>query len=208
MNLPWLRLYTEFATDPVVQMLAFEDQRHFVMALCMKGSGVTDKEYPNEDFRSRVIAATLGLDALACSEASRRLQEAGLIDSRWQPLKWEKRQFSSDHDAAERKRRQRERDRHNEVTDESRDSHVLDKNRTDTEQKQRKKRAHCAPDDFHPDLEFARATLSGVDADAEAKRFKDYEFKTPKSNWNAAWRNWVRTCKDTGKYAKDGGKWM
>lgn len=123
-------MYTEYATDPIVQMLAFEDQRHFVMALCMKGSGLLDRAYPTDEFRQRVIAAALGLDPTACAEAARRLKEAGLIDDRWQPIKWEKRQFSSDHNAAERKRKQRERDSHTDVTADGCDSHAPD---TDTE---------------------------------------------------------------------------
>jgi hypothetical protein len=27
---PWFKFHHEFATDPVVQLLSFEDQRHFV----------------------------------------------------------------------------------------------------------------------------------------------------------------------------------
>jgi hypothetical protein len=135
--LPWLRLYTEFCVDPSIQMLAFEDQRHYVMVLCMKGRGMLDKAYPNADLRNRTIAMTLGLDLMACGDAHRRLREHGLVDEHWHPIAWERRQFKSDHDAADRQRRSRERRakvRHVTVTttsrDMSRDSHSLD---TDTE---------------------------------------------------------------------------
>lgn len=66
-----------------------------------------------------------------------------------------------------------------------------------------------APVEFAPDLTFALETIPDVDAAAEAARFKDYEFKTPRSDWPGTWRNWVRKCKDTGQYArKEQTKWM
>lgn len=64
------------------------------------------------------------------------------------------------------------------------------------------------PANFAPDLSFARLQLPDIDAETEAARFKDFEFKTPRKDWGAVWRNWIRTCKDTGKYArKDAIKW-
>ena len=96
-GLPWFRLYTEFASDPKTQILAFEDQRHFVMLLCLKGNGTLDANTPNDSYRERLIAKALGLDPLSATEAKRRLLDGGLIDSRWSPLKWEARQFPSDH---------------------------------------------------------------------------------------------------------------
>lgn len=95
-GLPWFRLYTEFASDPDVQSLAFEDQRHYVMALCLKGSGVLDKAYPSPERRELVIAQALGLDRAAAAEARRRLSDAGLVDPEWQPKGWDRRQFQSD----------------------------------------------------------------------------------------------------------------
>lgn len=138
----WFRMYAEFATDPEVQLLAFEDQRHFVMALCMKALGVLDKAHPNPEKRERILAAYLGLDPVAAGEAKRRLLEAGLIDADWQPVNWEKRQFRSDHNAADRKRLQRargghsdvtttRRDGHNDVTTTGRDSHGLEQSRVE-----------------------------------------------------------------------------
>lgn len=137
-KLPWFRMYTEFATDPDVQCLAFEDQRHYVILLCLKGSGVLDKDYPSAEHRERVIRRGLGLDALTAGEVRRRLRETGLIDEEWQPKGWDKRQFQSDQDrtAAERQRRRRERikgERHADVTrDVTRESRPPDTD-TDTE---------------------------------------------------------------------------
>ncbi len=134
-KLPWFRMYTEFATDPDVQCLAFEDQRHYTILLCLKGSGVLDKDYPTAEHRERVIRRGLGLDALAAGEVHRRLRETGLIDEYWQPGGWDKRQFQSDQDptAAERQRRRRERMRNGDVTrDVTRESQRPDTD-TDTE---------------------------------------------------------------------------
>lgn len=155
-ELRWFRMYADFALDPLVQMLSFEDQRHYVMALCMKCKGLLDKSYPSPEFRMRVIAATLGLDKLAASEANRRLREFNLVDEDWQPMAWEGRAYKSDHDAAERQRKSREnRKRRLEeeaaaaagsgVTTMSRDSHGLDQNRSDTETDQNARAGASVP---------------------------------------------------------------
>lgn len=96
MSLPWFRFYTEFLTDAKITLLAFEDQRHYVAALCLKGKGVLDADYPNESYRERIIAKYLGLDPVSAAEAKRRLMEPGLVDSAWHPIKWDARQFASD----------------------------------------------------------------------------------------------------------------
>jgi hypothetical protein len=95
MSLPWFRFYAEFAGDPIVQSLAFEDQRHFVVLLCMKCDGTLDRPIDNK-VRERIICRGLGLDPVTASEAKRRLVEVGLIDKDWQPSGWNKRQYVSD----------------------------------------------------------------------------------------------------------------
>lgn len=131
MSLPWLRLYTEFASDPKIQILAFEDQRHFVMLLCLKGNGVLDADSPNDAYRERLIAKALGLDPASGMEGKRRLIEAGLINSDWQPLKWGQRQMVSD-SSTERVRKFREKHEGNvSETLPKRRSNDIDKNRRD-----------------------------------------------------------------------------
>jgi hypothetical protein len=139
MALPWLRLYAEFASDPKIQILAFEDQRHFVMLLCLKCSGVLDANAPSEAYRERLVAKALGLDGAAAAEAKRRLIEGGLITSDWQPTKWDSRQFSSD-SSSERVRKFRElRKRNVTETLPKRRSNAIDTDTdTDTEQKRQK----------------------------------------------------------------------
>lgn len=111
MALPWFRMYTEFAGDPVIQSLAFEDQRHYVILLCLKGDGTLDKKLDAET-RDRIVRRALGLDQLAASEAKRRLQEVKLINDAWMPTGWDKRQFSSDR-STERVRKFRKKEKRN-----------------------------------------------------------------------------------------------
>ena len=110
-KMSWFRLYSEMPHDERIEELAFEDRWHFVNLLCMKCSGILDKEYESERMRERKIERELGIHGDTLKHAKERLMEVGLIDKNWQPRAWDKRQFVSDHDptAAERQRRYRER---------------------------------------------------------------------------------------------------
>jgi hypothetical protein len=123
-SLPWFRLYTEFASDPKTQMLSEVLQRRFVMILCLTGSRLV----PTSDDAAIAFAMRIGGDELASTKRS--LVDAGLIRSDWLPVAWSRRQFHSDHSGAERKRQQRsrdrQRDRHVEVTAGSHDSPGLE----------------------------------------------------------------------------------
>lgn len=112
--MPWFRMYAEFAFDLEVQSLAFDDQRHFVMALCLKCSGILDKPRPRDELL-RIVKRALGLDAMAFDEATKRLVAAGLIDDDWQPRNWKKRQYLSDTstDRVRRHRRRKEKSARN-----------------------------------------------------------------------------------------------
>lgn len=133
-KMPWFRAYTEMIDDEKLRLLAFEDRWHFVAIMCLKGQGVLDG---NDPLMMRKAAVKMGLDLRTLEEVARRLEEVGLIDKETlEPLQWESRQMRSDADttAADRKRRQREREKadlqpvenkgtnssHDDVTDESR----------------------------------------------------------------------------------------
>lgn len=70
------------------------------------------------------------------------------------------------------------------------------------------RRSTRAPADFQiPDavLKWACKELPGVDREAlvawmrrELEKLKDHEFRTPKSDWEATYRNWLRRCIDIG----------
>ncbi len=135
---PWFRMYSEFVSDPKVQLLAFEDQRHFVALLCLKWNDVLDSKAPSSEFRSRMIAKALGLSPDAALEAKRRLIEVGLIDDDWQPLKWEARQY--EHDVSTNRVRDWRAKNKSRETFQQQQGNVSGtteiQNRTDTEQKQ------------------------------------------------------------------------
>lgn len=73
---------------------------------------------------------------------------------------------------------------------------------TQTKSKRGAPKARRVPEDFRPDLEYAKTQIPDIDADREAQKFRDWEFKTPRSDWPAVWRTWVGNCRETGKYAK------
>lgn len=88
---------------------------------------------------------------------------------------------------------------------ETADDRPSDKTIQDKSKRERaRKRASRVPEDFSPDLSLA-SDLLHADIEAEVRKFRDWEFKTPRSDWAAAWRNWVQRCRETGQYAKRQG---
>jgi len=75
---PWFRMYHEFAGDPVIQHWRLKDQRHFVMALCLKAGGFLDREMPSAEFRHRAICKGTRARSSCGTDALRRLREVGL----------------------------------------------------------------------------------------------------------------------------------
>lgn len=126
---PWFRLYHEFAGDPNVQSLSFEDQRHLVVLWCLKAQGVIDRDYPSDDRRDAVVARGLSVNIIEARAIHARLDEAGLLLKGWQPKGWETRQYQSD-SAKDRMRKYRAR-RNNAVTVTAQDSD------TDTEKEEK-----------------------------------------------------------------------
>lgn len=147
-DLPWFRLYHEFISDPVIRLLAFEDQRHYIFVLCMKARGDLDKLYPSDAVRAKAIEAQLGLTPIFADEVRRRLIEVGLIDEQWQPHGWDRRQMRSD-SSADRARRYRERHRETAVTSPSRDGDGLDRD-TDREREEEKDIPPTTPPEWSP----------------------------------------------------------
>lgn len=227
MNLPWFRMYGEFLTDPLIRLLSFEDQRHFIAALCMKSQGVTDKRYASVTVRRNVISSLIGLSAevpqggvCALDQANERLRALGLIDAEWQPINWDKRQFQSDHvdkTAAERMRRYRA---NRNVTPVTPVVTAVDQNRyrtdTDTEQsrgdargKPRAERSAATylPDDFSL-TEERKSYASALNLNPE-EVFENFRLywkgaggqKARKRDWEATWQGWCRRDADNRKQA-------
>lgn len=69
----------------------------------------------------------------------------------------------------------------------------------------RKRGSKSVPEDFAltPELRsWSLAEIPDLDVEGEFAKFRDYEFRAPRVDWNKTWRRWVRTCKDGGRYAK------
>jgi hypothetical protein len=207
MSLPWFRMYHEFAGDPVMQGLAFEDQRHYVMVLCFKASGLLDREMPSVDIRHAVICKALGLDVLAGSEARRRLSAFGLVDEDWQPSAWDRRQFKSDVSTGRvQKYRERSSSESSEEeliplkTDTERN---VSSNVSETFHKPKAKRATGIPEDFgltDERTKYAADRLPNVDAPELLASFRDHHSSkgTVAKDWDASWRTWVRNAQKFG----------
>ena len=93
--MPWFRMYVDFLNDPKLISLAFEDQRHFIGVLALKSDGALDNAC-DSDLLDRIVAQRLWIDHAIIRDVKKRLVAAGLIDSSWQPVAWERRQFKSD----------------------------------------------------------------------------------------------------------------
>jgi len=205
----WFRMWTDAIDDEKLKLLAFEDRWHFVALLCLKRSGLLDE--PPSDLRTQKICVKMGLDRLELETAMKRLVTVGLINDAFQPLKWKKRQFESD-SSTSRVRAFRKRHRNGMGTFQQRPQ-ITDTD-TDTEKNkrgsggERSPRSRRAPPEFSPDLDLARREIPDIDAEREAQRFRDHEFKRARSDWPAVWRTWVGNCRDSGRYArKESEQW-
>ena len=155
-RLPWFRMYADFLNDPKLISLAFEDQRHFIGVLALKCDGAID-DVADCDLLDRIVAQRLWIDHAVIRDVKRRLIAAGLIDARWQPLAWDKRQMRSDVDAtgAERQRRYRGAQKHNALRDAA-VTRLEEDTDTDIDKEEDKKntktRANAPPDGVSPSL--------------------------------------------------------
>lgn len=126
----WFRLYSEFATDPKVQMLSECDQRRLVMLFCFRCNGSVTLHDEEVTFLLRI-----NNDEWAKTKAL--FLDKGFINSDNEILNWDKRQFTSDTSknrvAAYRERKKQQ--SNNDVTLQKRHSNAIDteqiQNRTD-----------------------------------------------------------------------------
>lgn len=55
-------------------------------------------------------------------------------------------------------------------------------------------KSHICPDSFSPsdqDMRWAIETRPDLDVERETLKFRNYEFKNPKSDWLRTWKNWI-----------------
>lgn len=152
-NLPWFRMYAEFATDAKVQSMPEVMQRRLVMMFCLRCSDVTVTLSDEE------LAFQLRISEEELAETKALFIRKGFIDETWEVLNWEKRQFASD-SSAERTRAWRERQKqgkNDSVTSQEQPRDGLD---TDTDKKQKRK-ASCAEPQSDSTPEVIRIPVSG-----------------------------------------------
>lgn len=86
----WFRMYSEFATDAKVQMMSEAMQRRYLMLMCLRCSNALVTLHDEE------IAFQLRISDEELAETKALFIKKGFIDSAWNLLNWEKRQFASD----------------------------------------------------------------------------------------------------------------
>ena len=65
-----------------------------------------------------------------------------------------------------------------------------------------KRPSRTVPPEFQPDTAFALIEVPDMDVAREIEKFRDCKFKQAHTEWDRVWRRWVRTCRDSGNYAK------
>lgn len=73
------------------------------------------------------------------------------------------------------------------------------------ETKPRHPRSRRCPEDFAITSELrviARELPDDFDLDGETAKFRDHEFRDARSDWPATWRKWMRTARDSKRYAR------
>jgi hypothetical protein len=196
----WLRLYTEFAFDPKVQLLDETLQRRYVMLLCLAGAGIT----PTSDVSQVDFALRIGVSK--CEETRSSLVARGLITDDWFPTAWDKRQFQSDSSTERVKRfRKRHRDVPGGATGTASEQSRTEQSRTEQSRESRSARASRLPDDFVlTDERRLVAEAERLPAERTFSKFTDYwrsasGSKARKLDWDATWRVWCRTETDRNK---------
>ena len=214
MSNPWFRMYVDFLTDSKMIPLAFEDQRHFIGVLALKSSGILDQQ-STDAMMNRIVSQRLWIDHAVILDVKKRLVDAGLIDDRWQPLAWERRQRRSDFDAtgAERQFRHREKAKQLELQQVNernalRNGTVTppDKNRTEENREDKTRGTRLDPsarlDDKYREAALAIKAIDDDELQRVFDDFRDYWIAAPgakgvKLDWLATWRMWVRRQKTT-----------
>lgn len=141
---PWFRMYAEFATDAKVQMLSEAMQRRYLMLMCLRCSNALVTLQDEE------IAFQLRISDADLVETKALFIKKGFIDSAWNVLNWEKRQFASDtsaprvakHRALQKAKREQQGNGY--VTLQERKDNALDTD-TDTEDREPKGSLSASP---------------------------------------------------------------
>jgi hypothetical protein len=210
----WFRVWTDIVDDEKLRLLSPADRWYYVGILALKRAGILDAPGGKDVFRDpddskwvprmvdRKVGVKLQLTERETAEVLRRLMDVDLVDGDWHPIGWGNRQFESDNSTARvQEFRKRNVKRSGNVSETP--SETETETETETERKPARKRAsRRCPESFSPDLQYAKSQVPDIDAQREAQKFRDWEFKTPRSDWAATWRTWIQNCRESGKYAR------
>lgn len=207
MSFDWLRLWVDIIDDEKLRLLAFEDRWHYVAILCLKRKGLLD-EKGDPELRNRKIGVKLGLADLERETLMKRLLAVGLIDDKWQPRGWRKRQFSSDsstYRVREFRKRQRNVSSVLQKPPQTQTQTQISDSEKISEVEARAPRSAPAtrlPSDFELTPERrAIAEAEKADPDREFANFVDHwrsasGARARKHDWDATWRIWCRRAPD------------
>ena len=200
----WFRMYSEFATDAKVQMMSEAMQRRYLMLMCLRCGNALVTLHDEE------IAFQLRISDEELAETKALFIKKGFIDSAWNLLNWEKRQFSSDSSAArvaKHRALQKEKQEHGgngDVTLHKQKANALDteQNRTDTEEKSAGKPAE--PSGF---AEFWQTWPSNTRKGAKGKCLEVWK-KSHAERDAAQVLAHVESMKNSASWQKNGGEFI
>ena len=188
----WFRMYSEFATDPKVQMMSESNQRRLTMLMCVRCNG--DVTLHDDE-----IAFQLRVTDEEWSDTKTLFINKGFIDKDNNLLNWDKRQYVSDSSTARVAKHRNKKKQQCNVTVTPPEQI---QNRTDTDIKERK-----------PRVTFAKPSESEVSLFASENNlnltgFYDYYEsngwrvgKNKMKDWNAAARGWHKRQQEFDKGA-------
>jgi len=193
----WFRLYDEVLDDPKVQKLSPEHFKTWINLLCLASKN--DGILPDAESVSFALRKPFN----ETSDKLKFLFQSGLLDETKKgliPHGWSKRQYKSDTSTDRVKRfRQRSRNVEKTVTVTPPDTET-EQRQIQTQKRTEFKRGSRLPQNWLPRAE------DGKD-DLELAKFRDYWKAAPgqkgvKLDWDATWRNWLRTAgkSPTAKY--------
>lgn len=187
MSNPWFRLYSEFATDPKMQMMSEAYQRRYIMLLCLRCSN-GDVTLQDDE-----VAFQLRISNDEWVATKQVFIEKKLLGKDGRITAWDKRQYVSD-SSRERVAKFREKQKQAcNVTvtppESDTDTDISTTNVVD----RAPKRATQLPDDFYPNATgVSYAEAKKINLAVELESFSNWHKAkgTTMKDWQAAWRTW------------------
>ena len=210
-GIDWFRWHHGSVTDPKFGLIAKRSGANVAAVIAVwaylleAASMAGERGNPGEpDFEATDFA--LGLDDGISQRIYTHMAERGLIASDGRIASWDKRQPKRERDedsSAERTRAYRERKAQAEsshvtpcdATERQETPRGEERREEERDSAPRKRAARKCPGDFAVTERlkaWASENAPGVNLKAETEKFMDYTFKNAMTDWDGAWRNWMR----------------